>query len=858
MKRRSYILTILIAASLGLAALGAESPPMESAAESLQAITIDDPPAGAVFPPDMAPPRFLWRDAAEAAVRWSIETAFADGAAGPRAVSDGPRPAIGEIDPRCAMKTNRPPELTPEEAASRAWRPDAAFWDAVRSRAAVGPITLTITGFGRENSDRPISRGRITFSISSDPVGAPIFYRDVPLMPAESKKGVIQPLPRNGLPLIAWRLRDVSETKSRLLMTDLYTCANCHSFSRDGSTLGLDVDGPQNDKGTYALAPIAANTSIRPENVITWNSFRGKTPGRSTIGFMSQVSPDGRYAVTTLNEEVYVANFRDYRFVQVFYPTRGILGWYDRETGAMKALPGADDPRYVQTGAFWSPDGQTLIFSRAEARDSYPAGRPPAKYPNDPNETPIQYDLYRIPFNGGQGGRAEPIEGASQNGRSNSFPKVSPDGRWIVFVQCRNGLLMRPDSELWIVPFAGGKARRMNCNTALMNSWHSFSPNGRWMVFASKSRSPYTQMFLTHLDDEGRDSPPILIENATAANRAVNIPEFVNIPPGGMDLLAIDVPAAKVYQHLDLGIEASKQGRFDAALAEFEKALAIDPTYPDAHNNIGIALVEQGRIEEGIARYRKALALKPDSAMAHCNLGAAFAKLKRYDEAAAEYQKALEAQPDYADAYSNFGVLLAERGRPADAVIQYRKALEINPLYAQARFNMANALLAMAQYDAARAELEKVIEDQPDHAEARYNLGVILYHSGRISEAMHQWSEIVRLQPDNVLALNRLARGLAAGPEASIRDGRRAVALAQRAAERTGNRDPAVLDTLAAAYAEAGRYAEAADTAQKALTLAVQRQNAPLAAGLQERLKLYQSGTPYREPPRFASPTRER
>ena len=67
-----------------------------------------------------------------------------------------------------------------------------------------------------------------------------------------------------------------------------------------------------------------------------------------------------------------------------------------------------------------------------------------------------------------------------------------------------------------------------------MNSWHSFSPNGRWLVFSSKSRSPYTQMFLTHLDDAGRDSPPILIENATAANRAVNIPEFVNIPPDGI------------------------------------------------------------------------------------------------------------------------------------------------------------------------------------------------------------------------------------------------------------------------------------------------------------------------------------
>src|SRR5664280_1932669 len=169
-----------------------------------------------------------------------------------------------------------------------------------------------------------------------------------------------------------------------------------------------------------------------------------------------------------------------------------------------------------------------------------------AAYANDPAEVPIQYDLYRIPFNDGKGGKAEPIVGASVNGMSNSFPKISPDGRWIVFVEARNGQLMRPDSRLYIVPAEGGQARRMVCNTTLMNSWHSFSPNGRWLVFSSKSRSPYTQLFLTHIDAEGNDSPAILIENSTAANRAVNIPEFINMAPNGMERIA--VPAADFYR----------------------------------------------------------------------------------------------------------------------------------------------------------------------------------------------------------------------------------------------------------------------------------------------------------------------
>ena len=380
------------------------------------------------------------------------------------------------------------------------------------------------------------------------------------------------------MPLIAWRLRNVGEPASRLLMEGLHTCANCHSFSRDGKTLGMDLDGPQNDKGMYALVSLAPRTVIRNEDVIKWSSFRGRLWGDLRVGFMSpglagravrcdhrKGSGDEGGKARAKKDNLgnyYVANFKDYRFLQVFYPTRGILAWYSRETGILQPLPGADDPRYVHTDAVWSPDGKYLVFARAKATEPYPEGRKMAEYANDPNETQIQYDLYRIPFNDGQGGRPEPIAGASANGMSNSFPKISPDGRWIVFVQCRNGQLMRPDGQLYIVPAGGGRARRMRCNTPLMNSWHSFSPNGRWLVFSSKSRSPYTQMFLTHLDENGHDSPAILIENATAANRAVNIPEFVNIPPDG--LLKIDAPAVEYYRLFDeaweLGRERPERG----------------------------------------------------------------------------------------------------------------------------------------------------------------------------------------------------------------------------------------------------------------------------------------------------------
>ena len=111
-----------------------------------------------------------------------------------------------------------------------------------------------------------------------------------------------------------------------------------------------------------------------------------------------------------------------------------------------------------------------------------------------------------FPTTTAQGGKAEPLAGASRNGRSNYFPKYSPDGKWIVFCQASNYMLLQPDSELYIIPAEGGEARRLKCNTARMNSWHSWSPNSRWLVFSSKANSPYTQLFLTHIDERGESS----------------------------------------------------------------------------------------------------------------------------------------------------------------------------------------------------------------------------------------------------------------------------------------------------------------------------------------------------------------
>jgi tetratricopeptide (TPR) repeat protein len=735
-------------------------------------ITIDYPAEGSVFPPEFPAPAWQWRDADSDVASWDLNVTFSDGSPAIHVVSAGERMHIGESDPRCVSPTNLPPVLTPEQAAAHTWTPDTATWSAIKKHSVDRPASIIISGHRLDNLKTTFSRGQVSIRTSKDPVGAPIFYRDVPLMPSENEKGVIKPLAPQAIPLIAWRLRNVGDRTSRLLMEGLHTCANCHSFSADGRTLGMDMDGPKNDKGLYAIAKIQPQMSIGNEDLVAWSNFRGKLGSKLRVGFMSQISPDGHYVITSVNDpgidqsdyqrrknpidfarNYYVANFKDYRFLQVFYPTHGVLAWYSRLSAHLQYLPGADDTRFVQANAVWSPDGKYLVFARARAQDAYPAGVQAALYANDPKETQIKYDLYRIPFNEGKGGRPKPIIGASQNGMSNSFPKISPDGRWIVFVQARNGLLMRPDGRLFIVPAKGGIARRMKCNTSLMNSWHSFSPNGRWLVFSSKCNSPYTQMFLTHIDESGDDSPPILIENATAANRAVNIPEFVNIPQDGM--VTIATPAADYALHADLAVEAMKNGQYQSAVLEWNKALNLDSAESWVHNNMGVALRETGKIDEAIEHYRRALVLNPQ----------------------------------YAEAYDNLGEALAGKNEDREAIEQFEKAVSLNPGYTVAHANLGMVLARTGHADKAIIHLKKVVDSTPDETDARRNLGHALAEKGSFKEALVQLEAAARL---------------------------------------SGGKDPLTLFLLGHVYADLGRTSQAVETERQALEIATQLNNTEL------------------------------
>jgi Flp pilus assembly protein TadD len=812
---------------------------MVHAAESAPAaVTVDYPRSGAIFPPEIIPPTFLWHDASPAAAHWRIDISFADGAKPLHFESNGEKLDLGEIDPRCVSPTNELPKLTPELEAAHAWKPDPLAWEEIKKHS-IAPATVTISGFRADDPRHALSSGETVLTTSKDPVGAPIFYRDVPLMPSETEKGIIKPLAPDAVHLIQWRLRSIDQPQSRVVLEQMHTCANCHSFALNGKTMGMDMDGPQNDKGLYALVPIQPQMSIGTKNMVNWDPTQDRQFASNRVAFMSQVSPTGKYVLTMvgradkpITSNAYVANFKDYRFLQVFYPTRGVLAWYDSATGERHPLPGADDPDYVQTNGVWSPDEKYVVFARARSKDPYPAGAKLAEYANDPNETQIQYDLYRVPFNEGRGGKAEPIVGASNNGMSNGFPKVSPDGRWIVFVQCKNGELMRPDSKLYIIPAEGGTARPLNANMSPMNSWHSWSPNGRWLVFSSKSRGPYTKMFLTHIDEQGNDSPAVLIDNATASNRAVNIPEFVNIPADGM--VHIATPAVDMYKQFDHASDLASKGQFPEALIEWQALAAGYPDDARIHNNLGSVLERLGETQQAIPQYKKALELNPQYNLVHRNLASALMKTGQIDEAMREYQAAIAAVPDAAEIHNLYAMALARTGHLTEATDEFVKATELNPGFAEAENNLGIALAQQGRVDEATRHFARAVELNPRFAEAHKNLGRALAASGQqmtpeqSARAEQEFKQAIAIDSHDADAANDLGtlyrqQGNSAEAERVIR----------QAIESNPTFINAYLN-LSDLLASQSRYAEADEVLQKALQIDPSNRE---AQSLRDRLK---------------------
>jgi len=369
---------------------------------------------------------------------------------------------------------------------------------------------------------------------------------------------------------------------------------------------------------------------------------------------------------------------------------------------------------------------------------------------------PFLFDLYRVPFNEGRGGTPEPLAGASNNGVSNFFGRYSPDGKWIVFCRAKSYMLLQKDSELYILPAEGGQARRLACNTGRMNSWHSFSPNGKWLVFSSKAWSDYTQLCLTHIDENGDSTPPVLLAHLTSPDRAANIPEFVNARPDA--IVKIQEQFLNDYSFVRAGNEFYRHGDANNAIAEYNNALAINPDNVEAHQKLGFLLYNVTNApQEGMAHLLRTLELDPYNARAHYDLGMALLYQQKIEEATRHFAEALRQMPNGLD----------EQYTPA-----------------RVHFHLGEALFLTGKSREAQPHLARVIELEPRNAQAHYCLAQILADLGQMDQAQLYYAKAMQLNPnvDVSPGLNHLLAAACLEKrqfQAALRYEERALALAQ-------------------------------------------------------------------------------
>jgi tetratricopeptide (TPR) repeat protein len=255
------------------------------------------------------------------------------------------------------------------------------------------------------------------------------------------------------------------------------------------------------------------------------------------------------------------------------------------------------------------------------------------------------------------------------------------------------------------------------------------------------------------------------------------------------------------------------QGRLIEGEAHLRNAMRINPNYSVARSGLGDVLLKQKKVSEAIACYKDYLKLKQDSAEVYCNLAFALNIQGKYDEAIQYLAVAFKLDPDYPDIHKGMGLLLLKTGKLNEAIEHFNEALKT---------------------DASEAGIYDV-------------LGSAYNQSGKYEQARSSWRRAAELDPNNVAVLNDMGWLLATAPDQSLQDANKAIDYARSACLLTKYKDASFLDTLAAAYATAGRFEDAVKTAKQALDIANGKGQEKLAGEIQDRIKLYEAGQPYRQ-----------
>ncbi len=294
-----------------------------------------------------------------------------------------------------------------------------------------------------------------------------------------------------------------------------------------------------------------------------------------------------------------------------------------------------------------------------------------------------------------------------------------------------------------------------------------------------------------------------------------------------------------------LGEALDEAGQFGKAVPVLEESVRLNLYDARVFSELGLALAQTGKLPEAIECFRRAVQLRPHDPVLRYDLGAELLAGGHWDAAAVQLSTALELNPNLAPAHRSLAAVLLKQGATNEALEHFAKAVELNPSWAQAHFEYGLALLNNNQSANAAAQLSKAVALEPDQTKSHYRLAEALYRQHHSREAIEEFWKALRLAPNSPDALDELAWILATDPNPELRSGTVAVHLAERACNLTHHQAAAMMTTLGAAYAEAGRFPEAIEAAQKAYELASAAGQKDLANKNEDFLKLYQSRQAY-------------
>lgn len=340
------------------------------------------------------------------------------------------------------------------------------------------------------------------------------------------------------------------------------------------------------------------------------------------------------------------------------------------------------------------------------------------------------------------------------------------------------------------------------------------------------------------------------------------------------------------------GLVLAQLGRFTEGIKDLEKALSLEPRNPRARVELALLLVRQRRYDDAIGHFQRAIASDPEDPIPQNALGSLLAQRGRFAEARTHYEEALRLRPDFAEAAANLGLLYLQTGRTQEAIDRLQTVAAEHPEHVEARLNLAAALAKAGKAGEAEVVLEELVREHPqadppaaalvelllrsaeeaklaraeavarqwvrramDRADPHRALAAVLLRRGKHEEAAEEYAAVLQLAPDDQTALNNRAWFLAVAPEERVRSPDEAVRLAERLNQLTLGTSPSALDTLAAAYAAAGRFAPAIEAASRAERLARSAGDDRLAEAISARRKLYEQKKPFVETAAPSTPT---